>query len=199
MIAFVVSNAEGSGNSTSITQINLPWIVSVALPQVTYPTYTCTSGTPLQVTDVGISGFPSFWTFASFFFFKIQKTKPSASWKGCSSSAAQLFLLGRPGPQKVSTWLSKVVFISSPFLETSTKSHIIAAWCPNLFTLNCFFLSQLQVRAPGCAGFLSALSFSYSWHFSELQVLGKMLFLCVYQLHWCGQKGIHTPFTAMVS
>lgn len=123
VIDFVVSNARGRGNSTSVTQINLPWTGPVPFLGMQIP---CTPANPVNnsaVIDVVISGFPPpLWTsvaaFAfSFIFAKIKEAKPVASWRKCSSRAAHISLLGRPGPQKGEhLTFPKAVNILSPFL-----------------------------------------------------------------------------------
>lgn len=121
------------------------------------------------------------WAFLAFLLFehllpfsfsRFRKPNPQLlGERSCSSSAAQLFLLGRPGPQKVSTWLfQKQWTFHLPSLRQA-PSHIsllLDAPAYSLLTASSSlsFKRELQVVQGSYLHYLS-----YSWHFSELQVL----------------------------
>lgn len=111
VIDFVVSNAKGRGNSTSVTQINLPWTGPVPFLGMQIP---CTPANPVNnsaVIDVVISGFPPpLWTSVAAFAFSFifaRLRKPNPQLLGESAHLVQLTYLFLEGQvlRKVSTWL----------------------------------------------------------------------------------------------
>ena len=145
-----------------------------------------------------ISGFPSLWTSVATlpfsFFSRFRKPNPQfLEERSCSSSAAQFFLLGSPGPRKVSTWLfQKQWTVHLPSLRQA-PSHISLLLDAPAYSLltpssSLSFKRELHVVQGSYLHSLFSPDISLNFKYS-----GKMLFLCVYQPHWYGQKGIPHP------
>lgn len=101
--------------------------------------------------------------------------------------------------RKVSTWL----FLKQWIFHLSLDKYWVTYYScltPNLFTLSSFFPLSSSSK-----GFILHRSSNCAIHFTldismSFKYPRRILFLCVYQLNWCGQKGTYyTPFAGTIS